>query len=65
LGQQEIRVPASFWGKNREGAAPDFQVHMPPSGVIAGKWHGTVPYEQNIQQSPGFGLKRSPQPLQS
>jgi hypothetical protein len=38
LEQQGIRVPA-FGGKNREGAAPDFQVHMPPSGVIAGKFH--------------------------
>src|SRR5262249_37065569 len=24
--------------------------------------HGTEPYEQNTQQSPGFGLRRSPQP---
>src|SRR5262245_1471596 len=27
--------------------------------------HGTEPYEQNTQQSPGFGLRRCPQPLQS
>jgi hypothetical protein len=27
--------------------------------------HGTDPYEQNTQQSPGNGFKRSPQALQS
>ena len=27
--------------------------------------HGTVPYEQKTQQSPGSGLSLSPQPLQS
>jgi hypothetical protein len=27
-------------GQNREGAAPDFQVHMPPGGVNRGK----IPY---------------------
>jgi len=38
LEQQGIRVPASS-GQNRKGAAPDFQVHMALSGVIAGKFH--------------------------
>jgi hypothetical protein len=38
LEQQGIRVPASSW-QNRKGAAPDFQVHMALSGVIAGKFH--------------------------
>jgi hypothetical protein len=27
--------------------------------------HATLPKEQNTQQSPGFGLSRTPQPLQS
>jgi hypothetical protein len=27
--------------------------------------HGTEPYEQNAQQSPAFGFRRTPQPLQS
>jgi hypothetical protein len=27
--------------------------------------HGTEPYEQNTQQSPGRGLRRSPHTLQS
>jgi len=36
LEQQGIRVPASS-GQNRKGAAPDFQVHMALSEVIAGK----------------------------
>src|SRR5580704_11682842 len=27
--------------------------------------HGTEPYEQNTQQSPGFGRRSSPQPMQS
>jgi len=27
--------------------------------------HGTEPYEQNTQQSPDSGLRRTPQPLQS
>ena len=27
--------------------------------------HGTEPYEQNTQQSPGLGLRRRPQPSQS
>ena len=27
--------------------------------------HGTVPYEQNTQQSPGLGLRSALQPLQS
>src|SRR5262245_15589565 len=27
--------------------------------------HGTEPYEQNTQQSPGFGLSFSPHPLQT
>jgi len=27
--------------------------------------HGTLPYEQNTQQSPGSGFNRTPQPLQS
>jgi hypothetical protein len=38
LEQQGIQVPASS-GQNRKGAAPDFQVHMALSGVIAGKFH--------------------------
>jgi len=38
LEQQGIRVPASS-GQNRKGAAPDFQVHVALSGVIAGKFH--------------------------
>jgi len=33
-------------GQNREGAAPDFQVHMPPSGVIAGKFHN-APFRES------------------
>ena len=35
-----------------------------PSPVCIGG-HGTDPYEQNTQQSPGFGLKTVPQPAQS
>jgi hypothetical protein len=27
--------------------------------------HAAEPYEQNTQQSPGLGLRRCPQPLQS
>lgn len=27
--------------------------------------HGTLPYEQNTQQSPAFGRRSSPQPVQS
>jgi hypothetical protein len=27
--------------------------------------HGTVPYEQNTQQSPAFGFNRAPHALQS
>jgi hypothetical protein len=36
---------------------------QPASACLGG--HGTEPYEQNTQQSPGRGFKRSPHPLQS
>jgi len=35
-----------------------------PASAWAGG-HGTEPYEQNTQQSPGRGFRRSPHPLQS
>ena len=41
LEQQGIRVPASS-GKIAKGAAPDFQVHMALSGLIAGKFHNVL-----------------------
>ena len=46
--------------------ANDRQVQQEASGPAS--WiggHGTVPEEQNTQQSPVFGRKTAPQPVQS
>ena len=43
------------------GCQPSAQ--QPSPACIGG--HGTDPYEQNTQQSSGFGLKTAPQPVQS
>jgi hypothetical protein len=39
------------------------QAQQAPSDCRGG--HGTVPYEQNTQQSPGLGRRTAPQPVQS
>jgi len=48
-------------------------VEAPPQQVddrpfIRASWtggHGTLPYEQNTQQSPALGLSRAPHPVHS
>jgi len=43
----------------------DVQPQQAPSPFSWIGGHGTVPYEQKTQQSPGSGLSLFPQPLQS
>jgi hypothetical protein len=56
--------------RHRTTSSPDAYAHgsRRPQQHFPFCWtggHGTEPYEQNTQQSPGLGFSRWPQPLQS
>jgi hypothetical protein len=65
-GAARGRLPAAFGAVNARHRRPAIQLElleqMAPD-CTGGQ--GTSPYEQNTQQSPGRGLSRTPQPLQS
>ena len=50
------------WDVDQRAESAGWHVGVSPAWIGG---HGTEPYEQNTQQSPGFGLKSSPHPAQS
>ena len=67
IEEHKATPPAPDWNGVFVAETKDAESrNLPPQH--APSWiggHGTVPYEQYTQQSPCFGFKTSPQPLQS
>ncbi len=61
-GRGPVCAPGRGWSRRLTGP-PRYPQQGPRAACTGGQ--GTVPYEQNTQQSPGFGLSSAPQPPHS